>query len=138
MAPYASVVVSEEFLISLTGKFTVQGLFTTDIVIPSEPYFANQLVFLFSMEANMEDPFQKVTLEVTFPQQPARTLEVPLPPFVHMPGRTRWVLRWPFLIQNAVLVHGRIDAKVIHEKGELVTAAPWISLAQQAPPMQPS
>jgi hypothetical protein len=138
MARYATVLVSEDFWISLVGKFTIQNLFTTDIIIPSEPFVANQLVFLFSLEADMEDPFQQVTLEVTFPHQPPRKLEVPLPPFIPMPDRTRWVLRWPFLIQNAVLQQGRIDAKVIHEKGELVTAAPWISLGQQAPPVQPS
>jgi hypothetical protein len=138
MARHASVFISEEFLISLTGKFTVQGLFTTDIVIPTEPFSANQLVFLFSIETDMDDPLQRLTLEVTFPHQPSRTLEVPLPPFVPMPGRTKWVFRWPFLIQNVVLQPGRIEAKVIHEKGELVAAAPWISLAQQAPPTQPS
>ena len=45
-----------------------------------------------------------------------------------MADKKRWCLKYPWLIKNAVLNQGYIEAKVIHERGEIVLAAPYISL----------
>jgi hypothetical protein len=138
MARQASVLVCDDLLVSMLGKFTTIGIYTADITIPSEPIVANQLVFLFIVETDVDDLFERMTLEVTMPGQPSVKMDVPLAPPPPIPGRTRWFLRWPFMIQQPVLRPGRIEAKVIHEKGEILTSGPWISLLQQAPPTQPS
>lgn len=137
MARQASVLVSDDLYVSLIGKFIINGLFTTDIVIPIDPTIAVQLVFLFQIETDIDDPFEKLQLQVTLPGQPPTTADIQLAPFIPAAGRTRWLLHWPLLVRQAVLRPGRIEAKVIHERGEILTTTPWISLATQAPPTPP-
>jgi len=140
MSRQASVIICDDLLVSLSGRFNVTGIFTGDIGIPSSPSFAAQFVFLFTIETDIDDQYQSLAVEVTFPgqQQPLRMdipIGTPIPP---MPGRTRWTLRWPMLIQQIMLIPGRIEAKVIHEKGEILTNGAWISLIQPiAPPTAP-
>jgi hypothetical protein len=134
----ASVLVSDDFYISLLGKFVVQGVYTADIIIPVEQIVVPQLIFLFQIGTNVDDLFEKLEVRVTLPDQPPRTMDIQIGPFTPVPGRTRWLLHWPLLIQQAVLRPGRIEAKVVHERGEILTSAPWITLATQAPPTQPS
>jgi hypothetical protein len=138
MARQAMVLVCDEFLVSMTGKFYIHGVYTTDIGIPSELYVAPQLVFVFLIETDLDDLFQSLAVEVTFPgEQPAK-MAVPLTPFVGAQGRTRWITRWPFVLRQITLRQGQIKTKVIHEKGEIITAGPWISLTQQTPSISPN
>jgi hypothetical protein len=95
-----------------------------------------QLVFLFIVETEIDDPFERIQLQITLPGQATATLDVPVTPMGQPPpGRTRWFTKFPFLLQQPALRPGRIEAKVVHEKGEIPTAVPWISLAQQASPV---
>lgn len=133
----ASVLVSDDLYISLLGKLVVQGVYTADIIIPAEQIVVPQLVFLFQIVTNVDDLFEKLQVQVTLPEQPPRTMDIP-GPFVPASGRSQWLLNWPLLIQQAVLRPGLIEAKVVHERGEILTSAPWITLATQVPPTQPS
>jgi hypothetical protein len=134
MTRQASVLISDDFYVSLVGKFIIHGVYTSDIVIPTEQIIVPQLVFLFQVEADLNDMFQRLRVEVTLPEQTPRTLDVPIAPPPPLPDRKRWLLRIPFLVQQAVLRPGRIEAKVIHETGEIVATTPWISVISQAPP----
>jgi hypothetical protein len=131
----ATVLVADELLVSLNGKFNLLGMYAADILIPANPTTAAQLVFLFLIETDVEDPFRSLTLEVSLPGSTPNRLEVgPLPTVSVLPGRRQWNIRWPFLIPLPVLRPGHIEAKVVHEKGELIASAPWISIATATPP----
>src|SRR5262245_55481142 len=135
MSRQASLIVSDDFFVSLTGKFIVHGVYTTDIIIPVDPTPVHQLVFVFHVETDIDEPFERLRLQVTLPGQDRPTaVEVPNLKVLPTPERTRWLTRFPLLMPQPVLRPGRIDARVIHEKGEIIATAPWISLAQaQAP-----
>jgi hypothetical protein len=132
---HASVLICDELLFSLTGKFNLLGNYTGDIAIPSDPNTALQLVFYFIVETDVSDPFQLLTFQVTLPKSEPVVQVVPVPPLLPPPpDRPRWTLRWPLLIPQPVLRPGKIEAKVIHEKGELIAGTPWIVAGQQPPP----
>jgi hypothetical protein len=84
------------------------------------------------IESDADDPFEKISSEVTFPGQPTVRKEMPLSPSTILPGRTRRLYKLPLLIQAAILNPGRVDAKIVHEKGEIAVTGPWIVLAPQA------
>jgi hypothetical protein len=130
MRRQASVIVADDMTVSLLGKINLSGVYTADILIPADPFFISQLVFLFSTESEVDDPFQQIRLQVIFPGQQPRHLDVQLAPGIHMPsGRKYSLIRQPFLLQSLILRPGQIEAKVIHDKGEIeVTSLPWISL----------
>jgi hypothetical protein len=135
MARQASVLISDDLWVSLIGKFVLNGVYTTDIVIPAEPTVGGQLVFLFQIATEIDDLFKMLQVQITLPGVPPTTQSIPIAPFVPVPGHTRWLLHWPLLVRQPVLRPGRIEAKVIHEKGEIVPPTPWISLAAQDPSM---
>jgi hypothetical protein len=135
----ASVIIADDLTASLVGKFNLFGIYTSDIVIPTDPAFLTQLVFLFSLDTSIDDIFHYAQLKVTLPGMPTATQDVPIPspplPSQVPEGRTRWLLRQPILIQQLVLRPGRIEAKVVHDKGEIeVKGLPWISLVSPPPP----
>jgi hypothetical protein len=129
----ACLVVADDLRIALTGKFDLHGIYAGDIVIRGEKLVANQLVFLWMLEADATDPFQSVTFEITLPAaEPSRfSLSVLAPPPIPE-GRTRLHLKQPQLIQPAILQPGRIQGKVIHEKGEIPVSGPWIVSADRS------
>jgi len=127
----ATVIVSDELLISLTGKVTILGAYTGDIKIMQEPTTVAQLVFLFIIETSLEDPYRNLTVQVTFPEAEPVRQDIPIGVVVS-PERTRWISRWPLLIPQPILRPGRIDAKLFHEQGELTLAAPWIVMGERA------
>ncbi len=129
MARQATLLVADEIWYNLYGKAILQGLYHGDLVIPTNPSNAPQLLFYFMMETDLSDPFRSLAVEVTLPESDAVRHVVgvtyPIPSTAHE-GRTRLFYRHPLLIQAPVLRPGRIDAKVIHEGGEIVVGAPWI------------
>jgi hypothetical protein len=128
------VLVSDDLLISFSGKITVIGVYTGDIIIFSDPSTTLQLMFLFIIECPLTDPFRSITLEVSLPgdTEPRRMLVPVMPPPVSPPpGRTRWTLRLPFALTNINLRAGQIRTKVLHEKGEIDLGGPWVVLASQ-------
>jgi hypothetical protein len=129
----ATVFACDDLLISLTGKFNALGIYTGDIVIPNE-ITAHQIVFVFQIEFDIDDPMSSAVLEVKFPgEENPRQLAVPVGTVTPVEGRSRWIMRWPFAVQTVHLRPGCISTKVIHDKGEIDTTAFWIvSLAPQS------
>ena len=138
----ASVLIADDMVMSLLGKINLSGIYTSDIVIPIDPFGVPQLVFLFSLETDVSDPFQHIQLQVIFPtQQPVEMSVSPpaIPPSSLPEQRTRLLMRQPFLIQQPLLRPGRIQAKVLHDKGEIdIASLPWISLSNQSASIQPN
>src|SRR5206468_5321157 len=118
-----------ELLLSLTGKVNLLGTYTGDIAIPTKPTVVPQLIFYFIIESDVEDIFRSLSLQVTLPELPPIVQSLPsIPQIPLQPGRSRWTMRWPFFISQPTLNPGRIEAKAIHENGELIAGAPWIVL----------
>jgi hypothetical protein len=142
MARQASLMVADEIYYNLQGKAILQGLYHADLTIPSEPAFAPQLIFYFMAETDVDEPFKVLHAEVTLPgNQPVRNFVNVIPPELFKsvpPGRTRAYYRHPLLVTGPILRSGKIEAKLIHEKGELIVGAPWIVLNQPTPAVAPS
>jgi hypothetical protein len=126
MARYATAFVCDDVLISLSGKFNAIGMYTSDIVIPSDTITVNQLVFLFHMECELSDPFKSLVMEVSLPGEEPKSMPIAfaIPPSIE--GRTKWTLRWPFLISMAVLRPGRVSTRVLHDQGVIDSGGVWI------------
>jgi hypothetical protein len=134
----ATVLVSEDLTYALNGKMNIHGVFTTDIGIPFEPYLASQLVFVFLVETSPDDPYKMLEFSVELPggqQNLRQSLMVPgLRPSAG--DQLRWSFKYPLLFSAPILRPGPIIAKVIHDKGEISTAAPFIVL--NVPPKPPT
>jgi hypothetical protein len=132
----ATFFVCDDVLIALNGKFTISGLYTGDIIIAQSPAQLLQLVVMFEIKTPTNKPFQKLILQVLFPNdENPRQLDMTaaLPAVIPvLPDRTTAVLRLPFLIQSPVLTSGAIEAKVIHEEGELSAGKQWITTFSEA------
>jgi hypothetical protein len=114
-------------MLSISGKTTILGIYSTDINIGIEPTVPNQLVFIFILEADADDPFQEITLRIDLPGGDFREQQVALQRLTDgQADKVRWRLHYPLLFQNPILRAGPILAKVTHEKGELTPAAPFI------------
>jgi hypothetical protein len=133
---HASVIICDEMLYSLSGKFNFLGAYPSDLTIPADPTTSAQLIFYFVIEADVTDPYKSLRMEITLPEQTPVVQQMPVIPTVPVhPDRPRWTLRWPIVIPQPTLRPGRIVAKVIHESGELIAGTPWIVLTGQ--PKQP-
>lgn len=135
---YATLMIADDVHVDLTGKFMILGVYTGDIQIPVEPSTVPRLVFVFTIETDIKDPFRSMIVEVTLPgtspaQWPVQLIQRPI-----LPGHTRIVLRLPFLVLMPVLRQGHIEAKVIHENGAIVVSSPWIVVASRPPNAPPS
>jgi hypothetical protein len=127
--------ICDEVLVALNGKYTISGLYTGDIVIPHAPTQLGQLIIMFEITTPMDKPFQKLVLQVSFPgEQNPRQLDLSsgVPTIPIIPDRSVTTLRLPFLIQTPVLNSGPIEAKVIHEDGELLAGKHWIITTVEA------
>jgi hypothetical protein len=136
MPRQATVIIADEIYYNLYGKAILQGIYNTDLVIPVNPSTAPQLLFFFIIETDIGDPFNSLSVEVALPEEavPVKNF-VMIPPVQWMeaqakaqPERTTFTVRHPLLIPAPVLRVGRIVAKVIHERGEILVSPQWISL----------
>jgi hypothetical protein len=138
MSRQATVLVSDELTSTLTGKLHLLGIYTGDIVISANPTPVAQLIFLFIMESDPDDPFMAIELRVELPGGAATGLRVPVESFLLSDSdKIRWSLRFPVLLQNAMLQPGKINAIVIHDKGRIVTAAPSVIFRPPVPTPPP-
>jgi len=128
MARQASLLVADEILFNLQGKAVLQGVYTGDLVITANPTPLAQLVFFFLAETDISDPFRSLSAQVTLPESAPVTTQVPIQwPAPFLPSeRTKIFVKWPMLISGPSLRPGRINAKLIHENGEIAVGAPWI------------
>jgi len=134
MARQAMLLVADEIYYNLHGKAILQGIYSGDIFIPTNPSQAAQLIFFFAAETDISEPFRSLLAEVILPENdPVRT---PIPiqwPAVFPPSeRTKISVKWPVMIPTPTLRPGKINTRLIHESGELIVAAPWI--IQMTPP----
>ncbi len=122
--------VADDWTTSIGGKISISGVYGTDIYIPMEPYPAIQLVFVFLVETDPNDRFQTLVLQVKLPGEAPKSMALPLHTFKDgATDQIRWFMKYPFLYRSPVLRRGQIEAKVIHEKGEIIcSAAPIIIL----------
>jgi hypothetical protein len=135
---HASLLVADEIYFNLYGKAILQGIYHHDLGITGEQSTAPQLVFFFIAETDVSDPFKSFAVEVTLPGNGPIRNDIPLIPAEIIaaanPGKTRLIYRQPLLVPAPVLRPGRIMAKVIHERGDMIVTAPWIvqNLPQKA------
>jgi hypothetical protein len=127
----ASVIVCDDCLVSLQGKFVLSGIYPGDIVIPLDGISAPQLVFFFLIEGPREDPFKSLSIKITFPGQPPIQAELPVASASStiFPDRKTALTRQPVLVQLPVLRTGRVETIVIHDKGEIDAGGIWITVA---------
>jgi hypothetical protein len=137
MSRQASLLVADETMISISGKLNILGIYTTDINIPTDPMIAAQLVFVFIVETEPDDPYQKLDLRVDLPSGDFRQVPVNLSALRDgQADKIRWSLKFPLLFQNAILKPGPIVATVIHEDGVILPGAPFINLRTPAIPSE--
>ena len=142
MAPrLAALIIADEVYYNLHGKAILQGIYNTDLIIPVEPTQAPQLIFYFIIETDISEPFESLKVEVTLPGSAPHSsfVLVPPPQFLRTQAetqkdRSRWYTRFPLLIPAPQLRPGKIEARVIHEKGEIPVTTHWIVLNPAFPP----
>jgi hypothetical protein len=139
MTIYAHVEVADEVLVSMSGKLTIAGFYTGDIAIPTAPLYVPQLVFIFFIRGEAEDVVHSLRMKLTLPGETERIMPIPLAPegTVVPPGRSRWFIRTPFLIQNISLNPGEVKTAVLIEDNEVDSGSLWVSspvtISQQIP-----
>jgi hypothetical protein len=125
----AFVILSDDLNTSFNGKLNIIGAYTQDIAITTDPFRANQLLFVFRVETDIDDPLQSLSVEITFPGQRPVINIIPLPPNPpKTPNRTKQALTFTIPIVYIDLRPGKIDVKLIHEKGTIDVLAPWIAM----------
>src|ERR1700722_33263 len=136
MSRQASVIVADDATYTLSGKLNITGIYTTDIIIPNDPVVGAQLVFLFVIETEPGDPYQKLELRVDLPGGDSRQVPINLGGLRDgQSDKIRWSLKFPLLFQGPILKPGPIVATVIHEKGILLPGAPLIIMTPVLPPI---
>lgn len=131
MPRQATLLVADEIYYNLHGKAILHGIYHADLTLNASSVVVPQLIFLFMAESELTDPFRSVAVEVTLPGNEPVRQQVPVmwpAQIPAQPGRSRIFVRWPLLIGTPTLRPGRIDAKFIHEGGEIIVGAPWIVL----------
>jgi|GEM_PF-3869908 len=130
MTRQASLVVCDELYFNMTGKLTVQGMYTGDIFISGAEAATTQLVFLFILDCDIAERPNIIRLQVTLPGDLPRESIPPLALTTTTPvltDRSKLTYKLPFLYALPTLRVGRISAKVIFDQEEVSVVAPWIS-----------
>lgn len=136
MSRQATLLIADEIYYNLHGKAILQGIYSSDLVIPHDPTTTAQLLFYFIIETDVAEPFQSLSVEIVLPGMPPVSNIVFLPPAqivtaqakMFNPPRTKYTARHPLLIPTPTLRPGRIEAKVIHEAGEIALISQWITI----------
>jgi hypothetical protein len=127
----AFVTIADEMYTSINGKQNIIGAYSQDIAIATDSFRANQIVFVFRLETDIDDPPRSLSVEITFPGQKPIVTTIPLPPDpIKLPGRTKQTLTFAFPAMYVELRPGKIDVRVIHERGSINVLAPWIVMVQ--------
>jgi hypothetical protein len=130
----ANFFLCDDLLVALNGKFTALGIYTGDIVIPTDPFATPQLVAVFDVRTPIQKPFRSAILQVSLPGEDVpRQLNISSTiPAGNIPGRTMIRLRTPFLMQGAVLTSGIIEASVLHDGEVLPAGKQWVVTLAEA------
>ncbi len=140
MSRQAAVLIADEIYYNLHGKAILQGIYSTDLIINTEQITAPQLIFFFIIETDIGEPFKSLAVEDTLPGSPPlrNFVMVPPPQWLELqakaqPDRTKFTVRHPLLVPGPILRPGRIEAKVIHDTGEIAVTSQWITLNPPVP-----
>jgi hypothetical protein len=135
MSRQATVLIADEMYFNLYGKGILQGIYSNDLAIPTDPSTTPQLLFYFIIETDMAEPFKSLAVEVTLPGSPPirNFVMIPPPQWFEMQAknqsdRTRITFKHHLLIPAPTLRPGRIEMKVIHEAGEIAVTPQWVTL----------
>jgi hypothetical protein len=129
MARQASLLVADDIFYNLHGKAVLQGIYHADLILNTQSAIVPQLIFFFIAESDLNDPFRSAFVEVTLPGNEPIRQQVPVAWPMQIPApseRTKVFVKWPLLVGWPTLRPGRIEAKFIHEGGEIIVGAPWI------------
>jgi hypothetical protein len=134
----ASVLVADEVTYTLNGKLNLFGVYTDDIVIPTPTVILSQLIFVFIVETETDDPFMELRVQVALPSGQMTHMVIPVNALAKsLSDEIRWNIRMPVLFNTPMLSPGVIIAKAIHERGEIVAVAPVIRAISPRPPDVP-
>ena len=76
-----SVLVCDDLLIGINGKWTAVGIYTGDIGLIGPEQIIPQMVFLFTAETAADNPWKSLVFEVRFPgEETPGALNFSLPP----------------------------------------------------------
>ena len=128
----ASLLVCDDSRLEITGKGILIGIYVTDMIITAPKLQIAQLQFFLMFDFDVHETPKTLTFEVTLPNQPPTVWPLTMPDKLSVPeGRDRAYIRQPFQIIAPILEPGRIEARVIHDKGDVRIRGPWIVLAPQ-------
>jgi hypothetical protein len=130
----ASFLVCDDLLVSLNGKFFIQGVYTGDIVISGEEQKLNQLIILLQLSTPIQKPFQKLQLSLSLPGEdaPRITNLLPLLPLLFpIAGRRTLSYKVPVPIAGPNLRPGAIEVRITHDEGEVYVGRQWVVSPQQ-------
>ena len=124
----ATMLACDEIRFEATGKLFIIGMHPGNIAIIEDGAPVGQLIFLFSVDCELDVIPKEVVFEVALPgAEPQRTTVSVTPPEVGE-GHTRWFMRHAMGVQNQPLRAGKIAAKVTADGNDPVVSAPWIKL----------
>lgn len=124
----AMMFVCDDMSFSITGKINISGMFTSDVIIPSSPTLVPQMVFLFAIELPIENGYTPVALEILLPNEPEpRRLSLPSQNILFVPERNRRSIKFPYLIQNAMLHCGKIEGSVVCDERTISAGRMWVN-----------
>ncbi len=138
----ASFLICDDLLVSLNGKFFLQGVYTGDIAIADEESNLAQLILLLQISTPIERPFRSLEISVSLPGETLpRVMDLmpTLPAMLGHPGRTTLNYKIPFPLARPVLRSGIIEVRIRHDEGEILVGRQWvISPSQIAEMMKPA
>lgn len=135
----ATFLACDDVLLALNGKMFINGIYTADIVIPTNEAQINQLIIFVMADTPIERPFRSFVILVKLPgeDEPKTFDAMPfilgLPPTA-APGRGMLKVRVPFLIQQTILRPGAIEVSIVHEEGTTLAGRQWVQLASVSAP----
>jgi hypothetical protein len=121
----AHVITCDDLRVEIGGKFIVVGMYTGGIVIPANEMAVNQIIFLFMISTEIDNPFESLACEITLPGSDPIRINIslsnaPVDEKMRSLGARRRIYNFPMMIANPIFRPGRVEGKVIHESGELV------------------
>lgn len=130
------MLIADDIRAEASGKLIMVGVYTNDIMLPSEPFVVPQLYVLFAIEGDHPEHPESLTLRVTLPGEKEITQHVPLswpkPGMVSSPEdvRQRWTLQVPFSLGFSTLRPGGIRGAISVGAETVPLTRKWLRLSE--------
>lgn len=124
----ATVFACDDVLYSLTGKMTVAGMYTGDIVLFEPMATINQLIFFFSVSVPISEKVETLQFRVTALGNFPVVIDMPIqqiPPSMDQRRKTK-TYRFPVLAQKLSLRPGAIETVVVLNGEEIDAGGVWV------------